>query len=178
MFQEYLARQTANHLREHIKGYLDEIMLEFTGEDTVPLIVPKRIEIASVVGGMISEFDQILPQYGIDILGKVPSADDLALWNYEYQGQINGLVNGGSREAVDLMITRHARAVEFFASQHKLLHKYQTPNFTLVEFASGGIDFSGAEQVSDEQRTTWLAGFSLNCSWFVSEEGTDDHGDS
>lgn len=176
MYQEDIARQTATHLRSHIKDYLDAISLEYTGDLAVPLIVPKRIDIASSVGGMINEFDQILPQYGIDVLGKSLSPDDASLWDYEYLGQINGLVHAGSREAVDLIIDRHARAVEVFIRQHRLLHKFQNNNFSIVEFVFAGVDFSGAEQISDETRTTWLAGFSMNCSWFTSEDSPDDHG--
>jgi hypothetical protein len=178
MYQENLARETARHLREHIKDYLDVITAEYSGDETVPLIVPKRIDIASSVGGMINEFDQILPQYGIDILGKSFSPTDESLWSYEYSGQINGLVHGGSRESVDLIIVRHARAVEYFIRQHKLLHKFENDNFSILEFAFAGVDFSGAEEMVDSEtgKTTWLAGFSINCSWFTSEDGPDDHG--
>ena len=175
MYQENLGRETARHLREHIKDYLDDIAAEYTGEITVPLLVPKRIEIASSVGGMINEFDQILPQYGIDIMGKSLSPSDESLWSYEYQGQINGLVHAGSREAVDLIIERHARAVEYFIRQHKLLHKFENANFSILEFAFAGVDFSGAEEMTDDGKTVWLAGFSINVSWFTSEEGPDDH---
>jgi hypothetical protein len=178
MYQEDIARETTRHLREHIKDYLDDIWAQYTGELTVPLVVPKRIDISSSVGGMINEFDQILPQYGIDILGKAFSPTDESLWSYEYPGQINGLVHGGSRESVDLLIGRHARAVEFFIRQHKLLHEFKTNNFSLLELAFAGVDFSGAEEMVDSESggTTWLAGFSINASWFLSEDGPDDHG--
>jgi hypothetical protein len=175
MYGEDLARETARHLREHIKAYLDAINLEYPGDKSVTLVVPKQIEPASAVGGMITEFDKILPQYGIDILGKLLSADDASLWAYEYTGQINGLVHGGSREAVDYLISRHERAVETFIREHKVLHDFETANFKLIEFAFAGLDFSGAEDVSGDE-SLWLAGFSINCSWFISESGPDQHG--
>lgn len=177
MFQEHIARHTASHLRGHIKAYLAEISAEYTGDLTTTLVVPKRIEISSAVGGMIQEFDKILPQYGIDVLGKSLSADDASLWSYEYPGQINGLVHGGSRETVDLSISRHARAVEHFINQHRFMHKYQDPsgNFSIVEFIFANTEFSGAENISTEDAQIWLAGFSTNVSWFTSENGPDDH---
>lgn len=175
MFQEQLARLTANHLREHIKDYLDDISSEATADLSVPLLVPKRIDVSSVVGGLISEFAQILPQYGIDITAKHQSTDDSALWSYEYVGQINGLVHGGSREAVDLLISRHARAVEFFIKKHQFLHGYSDDNFKILEFLYVDTDFSGAEDISDSENTLWLAGFSMNVLWFTSEFGPSDH---
>lgn len=176
MYHEDIARVTANHLRQHISAYLSAISSEYTGDQSVPLIVPKRIDIASVVGGMISEFDQILPQYGIDVLGKTISQDDSALWSYEYPGQINGLVHGGSREAVDYLIARHARAIETFIREHRLLHSFENNNFSILEFSFAGMSFSGAEEISEEGVSKWLAGVSIDVSWFTSESGPDDHG--
>lgn len=176
MYYEQIGRLTAAHLRSHIKGYLDEVSAEFTGELSATLVVPKQIDISSAVGGMSSKFDQILPQYGIDVLGKTASTDDSSLWSHEYVGQINGMVHGGSRETVDLVIARHARAVDHFIHQHKLLHKYTDANFSIVEFVFANTEFSGAEDVGAEDKPIWLAAFSTNVSWFTSEDGPDDHG--
>jgi hypothetical protein len=177
MYGENLARLTSDHLRTHIGDYLDTIASEYTGNLSVPLVVPKRIDYSSAVGGMIQDFDKILPEYGIDVLGKTLSQDDASLWSYEYAGQINGLVHGGSQEAVDFVIGRHCRAVEYFIMQHRLLHEYQDPagNFSLLEFAFGGYDLSGAEDISSNEGSLWLAGFSINVSWFTSEVGPDQH---
>lgn len=177
MYGEDLARETSRHLREHIKGYLDAISEEYEGDKSVTLIVPKSIDFASVVGGLFTEFDKILPQYGIDILDKLLSPDDTSLWSYEYTGQINGLVHAGSREAVDYIISRHERAVEKFIREHKVLHNFETDNFRLIEFVFAGLSFSGAEDIKGDQ-SLWMAGFSINCSWFTSESGPDQHGEA
>jgi len=177
MYHENIARFTANHLRSHIKSYLDIIAAEYTGELSVPLIVPKRIDYNSAVGGMINEFAQILPEYGIDVLNKIPGQSDASLWIYEYIGQLNGLVDGGSREAVDLQIARHARAVEMFIRAHKTLHQQEFTGFSLVEFIFVTTEWSGAEYLGTaEDRDIWIAGFSTNVSWITSEEGPEDHG--
>lgn len=177
MYQEQLAKLTSDHIRTHIKAYLDDIAADFTGAETVPLLVPKRIEPASVVGGMISDFDKLLPQYAIDVLGKANSTDDSALWTYEYAGQINGLVNAGSQDAVDKLIKRHEAAVERFIREHRLLHQESNDRFSIVEFVFAGSDFSGAEDLGEQDGSQlWLAGFSINVSWFTSEDGPDQHG--
>lgn len=174
MYQEQLAEITGTHLRSHIKAYLLDVGGDFS--DGVPLLVPKRIEPASVVGGMISEFDSILPMYGIDVLGKTASQDDTALWSYEYAGQINGLVSSGSREAVDKLIKRHEAAVEMFIRDHRLMHQENNDRFSIIEFAFAGSDFSGAEDLGEHEGSqVWLAGFSINVSWFTSESGPDQH---
>lgn len=176
MFHEQLAKITADHLRSHIKAYLGEVSAGFTGSESTTLIVPKKIDPASVVGGMITEYDKILPQYGIDVLGKTISQDDVALFAYEYAGQINGLVHSGSREAVDRLVKRHATAVELFIRRHQYLHQPVNTGFKFLEMVFAGIDFSGAEDLGEHNnRTVWLAGFSINVSWFTSEDGPIDH---
>ena len=174
MYQEDLARYTSDHLRSHIKPYLDEVWSEYTAPDSVPLIVPKRIDFSSQVGGMITEYDKILPQYGIDILGKDQAPSDDSLWSYIYSGQINGLVSGGSREAVDYLVARHSRAVEAFIRRHWHLHQHENANFRILEFLFSGFDFSGAEDVSTSDRDIWVAGFSHNVVWLTSEDGPSD----
>ena len=178
MYGENVARYTADHLRTHIKDYLDEIAAEYASTNPVTLIVPKSIDVSSVVGGLIDSYDEILPQYGIDTLGKIPSQDDSALWSYEYPGQINGLIHGGSQEAVDLGIKRHERAIEQFIREHRLLHNYVDPagDFSILEFVFATVDFSGAEDLTTNERSIWTAGFSVNCSWFTSESGPGQHG--
>lgn len=177
MYHEQIARYTADHLREHIAGYLAAIEAEFTSPELmVPLLVPKTIEPSSAVGGLIQDFDKILPEYGIDVLNKVPSQDDTALWSYEYLGQINGMVHGGSREAVDMLIGRHERAVENFILDHRLLHEHKTDNFSIIEFNFATTEWSGAEDLSTSEKSLWLAAFSTNVSWFTSERGPDQHG--
>lgn len=180
MYHEDLARLTADHLRTHIEVYLTEENARYN--DKVKLIVPKSIEPASVVGGMFTEFDNILPQYGIDILEKVFIPDNSGdLFTYLYTGQINGLVHASTRDAVDKLVKRHGASVERFVRQHQTLHDWQTPvplneNFRITEFAFSAIQWSGAEDLGEvEGAHTWMAGFSCDCAWVTSEEGPGQH---
>lgn len=179
MFHEQIAKYTADHLRSHIEAYLAEVDAQFTGQDKVSLILPKQIEPASQVGGMIEEFGEILPQYGIDCLTKSPSQDDASLWSYEYAGQINGLVDAGSRQAVDKLLWRHSAAVESFIQDHRYLHQedFTGLGFSIVEFIFIGTEWSGAEYMGEyDERAIWTAAFSSNVSWITSEEGPGQHG--
>jgi hypothetical protein len=177
MFQEELALYTSDHLRSHIKAYLQAVDDLYTGNKKVPIPPPKTIEVASVVGGTMDQFDQILPAYGIDVLNVIASEDALSLWTHQYDGQINGLVSGSSASIVDAMIKRHAKAVETFVRNHELLHKLNSSEYTLVGFGAGNLEFSGAEDLGEVENTpVWLAAFSLNVSWFVSEDGPGQHG--
>lgn len=181
MFHEDVGRITAEHLREHIEGYLAQINERYG--DPVNLTVPKSIEVTSVVGGLFKDYDNILPQYGIDVLNKEesPSADNL--WTYVYTGQINGMVHGTSDNIVDQMIHRHGAAVEQFVREHYTLHQdpadlfNQAREFTITKFLFSNIEWSGAEDLGEvDGRQIWLGAFSLNCLWEVSENGPGQHG--
>jgi hypothetical protein len=177
MFHEQIAKLTADHLRTHIKVYLDSISAEYSGTDKVTLTVPKSIDPASVVGGLMTEFDQTLPQYGIDVLNKALGEDIEGLFTYNYFGQINGLVSSTSRDSVDKLCSRHARACETFIREHQLMHEQSNANFSVLAFAFVGIDFSGAENLgSIDDREVWVAGFSINVVWATSEDGAFQHG--
>lgn len=174
MFGERIAQETANHLRSHISAYLAEVNDQFTAE--VTLVVPKSIEVASVVGGMFTEYDSILPQYGIDVLNKVFLPEGLNLFTYQYEGQINGLVHGNSQAAVDHAIKRHAAAVELFLKRHEVLHELNTDNFSIVGMYFQTVQFSGAEDLGEVEGTqTWVAAFSLDLVWVTSENGPGQH---
>jgi hypothetical protein len=181
MYQEDVSKITADHLRSHIKAYLDEVSARYSGNKKLPLVVPKTIESASAVGGTMTEFNQILPAYGIDILNVSVSEDNSNLWSHQYDGQINGLVSGSSQSTVDGLIKRHAAAVEHFVRQHLLLHDGHpsalSNDFRILNFLAGNLEFSGAEDLGEtDGQTLWLGAFSLNVIWLVSENGPDDHG--
>jgi len=176
MFHEKIAKLTADHLRTHIEAYLDIISAEYTGIEQSTLIVPKSIDPASVVGGMMTEFDQILPQYGVDVLSKILGEEIENLFTYDYLGQINGLVNSTSRESVDKICYRHARAVEYFIKQHQFLHNENNTNYRILGFGFAGLDFSGAENLGTvNDREVWVAAFSVNVIWATSEDGFVQH---
>ena len=176
MHGEAIAKFTGDHLRGHIRSYLDEVNNQFEDSKVATLLVPKSIDVVSVVGGEVTKFNEILPQYGIDILGKSRSEDTVALWTYEYPGQINGLVEATSQEMADRLVKRHAAAVEIFIQRHQFMHEHKTDDYSLIEFVFATVDFSGAEDMGMvNDRQVWLAGFSINCSWFLSENGPQQH---
>lgn len=176
MFQEDLAKYTADHLRTHIEAYLEAVNARFTGAKKISLIVPKTIEVASVVGGTISEFQKLLPMYGIDVLNISEAQDSAALYTHEYDGQINGLISSSSRDIADGLIKRHANAVERYVRDHLFLHELKNDYFTVVNFQAGNLEFSGAEDLGEvEGKQIWLAAFSLNVVWFTSEDGPIQH---
>lgn len=174
MYHEEVAQWAADHLRTHIRAYLDEVNARFT--DNTTLTTPKAIEVASEVGGLFTTFDEILPQYGIDILGKVFSDGD-DLYTYLYSGQINGMVSGQSSQSVDRMITRHSSAVELFIRRHQVAHEFSTNDFRILEVGFDGVQFSGAEDLGEVAgRQLWIAGFSIDFSLLTSEDGPAQHG--
>lgn len=179
MYFEQLARYTSDHLRTHIEAYLN--LVNNASSEKIKLVVPKSIEPTSVVGGMFTEFNNILPQYGIDILDKVFIPDTSGdLFTYLYTGQINGLVHASTDDSVDKIAKRHAAAVEGFILDHLNLHEnYQAPihgTFTMMEFNFAETQFSGAEDLGEvEGSHTWMEGFSIDCSWLISEDGPRNH---
>lgn len=176
MFHEQIAKQTADHLRTHIEGYLDEVNAWFP-DDQIQLTVPKSIDVSSVVGGLFASFNEILPQYGIDISNKVFVPEGENLWTYQYTGQINGMLHGNSEQFVSKAIARHAAAVELFIKRHSVMHELETDQFTIVEMVWVDMIFSGAEDLGEvEGQQTWLAGFSIDLGWITSEQGPGQHG--
>lgn len=174
MFEEQIGKWTADHLRTHIEDYLAEV--NASASTPITLVVPKAIEVASVVGGLFTEYDNILPQYGIDILGKSFAGMSENLFIYQYDGQINAMVHAGSREAVDMLVKRHAAAIELFIRRHEVVHLYQTNDFSMLDMSFSAKDFSGAEELSEVAgRPLWVAGISINLTWLTSEDGPSQH---
>lgn len=178
MFQEDLAKITADHLRTHVAGYLASVAARYS--DVVPLVNPTEIIVASAVGGMIQEFDQILPKYAVDVFGKqfAESGEDLFTW--QYSGQISGLISANSQDSADKLVKRHAASVEAFIMDHLHLHQTSSSpwvdNFYIVSFGFSNSDYSGAEFAGTvNDREIWIAGFSYDCIWLVSEHDSTQH---
>lgn len=176
MYDEFISKYTADHLRTHINAYLSTVNNSLPTQ--IKLATPKSIESASVVGGLFTTFDEILPQYGIDIMGKTFIPEGRDLYTFEYLGQINGLVHAGSQQEVDKQVKRHSAAVELFVRNHQFLHQYvETNYFQLLEFTFLTVEWSGGEELPEvDGRSQWMAGFSMNVAWLLSEEGPGQHG--
>jgi hypothetical protein len=179
MFAEEICKVTADQLRSHIGGYLAEIDSEFTGTEIVQLSVPKTIDVAAVVGGVIQELPSKTPAYAVDCLGYSFAGIAEDLYIYAYEGHISGLVAAGDEMTVNRMVKRHAKAVFKFIHNHLYLHNDTTysSKFRILGFEFADTAFSGSEMVDDSNnRQIWLAGFRHNILWTLSQDGQSQHG--
>jgi hypothetical protein len=175
MFQEDIAEIVADHLREHIAGYLEEIQSQYT--DGVKLVLPKRVATANLVGGVYAADLNVLPAYALDIIEKDFIPNDENLWLYQYTGHLAGIVSANSEESANKIVKRHERAVEQFVRDHNLVHQVTRPLWSMREMGFGGAGFSGAELAAEdvENRKLWVAGFRIDLVWLISEEGPRQH---
>jgi len=178
MYQEEVANLTAAHLREHIGALLDATQAIYN--DKVVLQNPKAIETANLVGGVYNAAPDAMPAYAVDIISKAFAGDAQAgLWLYLYEGHISGVLSGASESAVNAAIKRHEQATERFVKSHQHLHSLTSGlgnDFRIVELGFSGAAFSGAEQVnSQNDRELWIAGFRIDLTWVVSENGPGDY---
>lgn len=179
MYQEEVAKITADHLRTHISSYLATVQAIYT--DAIKLQVPKSIETDNLVGGVYNAEPQDMPAYAVDIIDKAFAGTDLdALWIYTYGGHIAGVVSGGSEASVNMMIKRHEQAVEKFVRDHQFMHQQENVfvgnDFRFKELRFIDAAFSGAELVTTgDQREVWMAGFRVDLAWDISESGPWQH---
>lgn len=167
MYERQLAIITKEHLMTHLATYLEL----FGG-----VAMPKRVEISSVIGGVIKP--ATLPIYALDCLTKQLSETNEDLNTFIYSGQITGLVGGRTPEIVDDQIKDHKAACEHFVTEHLSI---ATPspdleNFLILAFAFASSDTTGALQVDVDPKTPfWVAGFDIQISWLVSEKAARQH---
>lgn len=180
MYHEEIGYITGEHLRSHIKEYLQE--LEARYGDGVKLALPKAIESTKPVGGVFNTSLAQMPAYAIEVGGKTLSAvSNNGLWEYAYDGYITGIVTGNSEDAVNKLVNRHEQAVEMFIKRHAFLHNIGAQvagnEFTIVELGFRDADFSGGEMVREKAggREAWIAGFRNTLVWVVSEDGPGQH---
>lgn len=178
MYFEHIAKLTAQHLNEHIAGYLAAIAQEFAGTEITSLDLPKAVRVDSVVGGVFTaELDE-LPVYAVDSQVKAEDPEDDNLYTYIYNGTIIGMDTALTSLEVDRKIKRHEWAVEKFVREHPWLHEAVAPHFRVIGFAFVGSSFSGAEQVIDDQDPTqivWVDAFRIDVRWKISEDGPSEH---
>lgn len=180
MFQEALAKLTADHLRTHIQTYLEDIQGLYTGTDIITLSVPE-VSDKTLVGGVMSADIDRLPLIGVDCVEKqeIPSGE--SLYYYQYDGAIVGLVRGVDESLVDRTVKRYNRAIETFVKEHQYLHDIDTdnplnPEFSIREFLYTNTSFSGSIEVTlDDDNKLWVAGFTCNVAWFTSEDYYKQH---
>lgn len=174
MFERQIAKITSDHLRTHIKGYLDEVNTWY--DEPVTIVVPKRIEPASMAGGVFAAPLDLLPYYGVDCIGKQPAPRAENAWCYEYTGHIAGLVSSSTRSDVDALVKAHKSAVERFVTKHLFLHQENNSQFSILEFDFLSSSFSGAEmERNTDDSEFWIAGFEVDVVWYTSENGPGQH---
>ena len=182
MFQEQLAERTAEHLRLHIRDYLDEIDDLFTGSNKIGLKLP-NIDSSTLVGGVMQAPPDKLPLLSVDSVEKIEIPSNESLCYYEYSGAIAGLMSASDATTVDKMTKRYAGAVEKFISQHQYLVDHDTNQplqdigFMIREFRYGGTGLSGAMEVrfEDAPNTLWVDGFTIPVTWVTSEDQYRQH---
>lgn len=177
MYQKDLAAITVDHLRTHIKGYLEAVNQAYDRRST--LVTPQAIETASMAGGAMAVTLDKLPAYGVDCIGKVVAPNSENLYTFQYDGHIAGTIVASSRDEADDLVKRHSRAVETFVREHMYIHDTDanvSQYFSLLDFAFVSGNFSGALlERSDDDKEIWLAGFIINVFWVTSEDGPRQH---
>lgn len=173
MFYEQIGEYTRGHLSTHLPAYLTAQQALYT--DKLPLIFPKHIDVASIVGGIVQVARETLPQYAIDIVNKQLGTGFEDLYTYDYPGQITALVGGGSAHEVDVLIKRHAAMIEKFSKEHEFLHQHSdSDGFTLLGWRWDATMFSGAMQLERADSPVgelWAAAAQLDFTWVTSEAG-------
>jgi len=179
MYQEQVAKLTAEHLRLHLSTYLSELETEFTGSDKLRLSVPE-VSTQSLVGGVIQTDVDSMPIVAIDCLDKsaIPSSD--SLFYSQYEGAIASMVSGNSSDIVDRRIKRYSRAIEHFVKEHQLFHEDFSTNtkpFSFRELVYVGSRFSGSIELGETEETPriWVAGMVIDVLWITSEDGARQH---
>lgn len=175
MFQEQLAEQLADHFRSHIKAYLEEANDAWPAGERETVRTGATVETASLAGGVMGIEIEKLPAFAVDVNNKVVAQVSEDLFLYEYNGQIAGLVIAGSQRSVNRLAKRYERATEKFIKEHEMVHSLETADYTVVRLVFQATDFSGAEEVTIEQKAVWIDGFRVDFSLVVSENGPRQH---
>lgn len=168
-------KQIAQVTREHLVSHLPELLAEVERLDQLKLIMPKAVEISSIVGGIMDH--KQMPAYALDVQTKELSAVNDNLWEYNYVGQITGMVSGKTSIEVDDLVKGHKSAVELFCVRHhEAVFTTADPHFTIMGFEFSQSDFSGAiDRTTDPRKPFWIAAFQIGIAWLVSEEPPMQH---
>jgi hypothetical protein len=171
MYEKPIAQLTREHLVSHLPAYLAEV----ERLDQLKLVMPKTVEISSIVGGIMDH--KHLPAYALDVQTKEFSTTTENLWTYIYVGQITGMVSGKSALEVDDLVKGHKSAVELFCVRHKdAVFTTADSAFTIIGFEFSQSDFSGAiDQTKNPKTPFWVAAFQIGIAWLVSEEAPMQH---
>jgi hypothetical protein len=176
MYYEQLRVWTRDHLVHHLKPILEAE--EDLNGDSVALVMPKYIDLASVLGGVVAVARNTLPQYAIDCNSKITDFSAENLNTYAYSGSISLIVGATDAAAADKLASRHSAAVEKYVMTHRFGHQTQHPHgFWIIGFAWVNTDFSGAIKLEDENQTQefWVSAADVQVQWQTSEDSAMEH---
>jgi hypothetical protein len=172
--------QISSHTKEHLLSHMAELLANEQSKygDTIRLVMPKVVDLSSMIGGIMAIATDTLPQYSLDCNSKVESEmGEYNLNTYDYSGQISFLVNGGDPNSCQEIARRHAAALEQFCKAHQFFHQYTSDaGFKIIGFECNAVELQGPmELITESKGNIWVAGGVLDLTWVVSETGYFDH---
>jgi hypothetical protein len=184
LYYRLVASVTRDHIKDHLAAYL--AIAEDAQDKKVKLLLPKRFDVASYVGGVVGltmTDSKSFPAVAIDALTRTESPTPENLYTYRYDGQINFMVNGSNPESVELQAKGYLAAFDMFANDHEfwpLDNAYDQSDLPF-KFTGFGVTrsahFGAANVPAEEGKATrvWIDGGTLEISWLVSEAGPGQH---
>ena len=175
MFYEQIGEYTRAHLMEHLPAEL--AAEEDRHDDTIKLVMPKTVDVASMVGGVMQVARDTLPQVAINILNKQASPTNDNLYAYAYPGQLITMVGGRDSDSVDKLAYRYGSVIERLVKLHPHLHQNQEDEFTLIGWLWNNSTFSGAMQLERPDSPVgelWVHAVGISVNWITSEFGPSD----
>lgn len=184
MYYRLVASLTRDHIKDHLAAYLARV--EDEQDKKVKLILPKRFDVASYVGGVVGltmTDNRSFPSVAIDALTRTESPTPENLYTYRYDGQINFMVNGSNPELVELQAKGYLAAFDMFAADHMYFpldngFDQSTLPFRITDFGiTRSAHFGAANVTAEEGASTkvWIDGGSCEIAWLVSEAGPGQH---
>lgn len=184
MHYRLVASLTRDHIKDHLAGYLARV--EEAQDKPVKLVLPKRFDVASYVGGVVGltmTDSKSFPSMAIDALTRTESPTPENLYTYRYDGQINFMVNGSNPESVELQAKGYLAAFDMFANDHEFwpldnAYDQSDLSFKFIGFGvTRSAHFGAANVTAEEGASTkvWIDGGSCEIAWLVSEEGPNQH---
>lgn len=182
MFEEQLAKLTRTHYQEHLAAYMAALAPAY--DTKVNLVLPRRFDISSVVGGTVGISQTTLPAFAITALEKQLAATDDDVWSYLYSGQLAGMVMAPNAEIVESIARRYAGTFEMFLNDHRrapvkaavdenaLPFRLKSMGFIRTEFfGAATLDAVEPEKTPE----IWIDGFRTDFFWETIEAGPGQH---
>lgn len=182
MFYEPLAKLTRAHFKSHLPAYWS--LVNGYHDRQYNLVMPKRFDISSVVGGVVGVSRETLPALAIIAFERQFSSLDDDQWTYLYPGQLAGMVSAtgpDGADEVEALARRWAGTFEMFLNEHRrapLAADYDSTGdgFRIKGFGYTRTEFFGAANVDEDEVRVWIDGFRIDFAWETIEAGPGQHG--